>query len=375
MIKDKFKQNLQKLMNDSLKQNELYLAGNYWKYYEKNLVKQINNYNLSKFRSWEGGAGRGNIQSFGGGSEVKGRTYLRNFHPLDDIFNFIDDSFLIKKYNSLINILIPYIPFLKYFLMRTSELKTYYKNLRKNNIIEKYNLIKIIDKDLLDIEDSKFGLNDNEIVHINGKIYTNRFLNELLKINFVKKNTNFKSISSIIELGAGTGLLASSFLKLNRKIKYLIIDIPPTICFSDYYLSHIGFKVFNSLNLEKLGKNKKINLKKIFKNYHVICLPPWEVNRFEDFKFDLFINVASFQEMEKKQVFNYLSIFRKHLKKYIYICYNKEDKPKAITKNSFGVLNLSSVNQIENALLDEYKIIDKHPNLRDDHYDILFKKR
>jgi len=45
MIKDKFKQNLQKLMNDSLKQNELYLAGNYWKYYEKNLVKQINNYN------------------------------------------------------------------------------------------------------------------------------------------------------------------------------------------------------------------------------------------------------------------------------------------------------------------------------------------
>lgn len=43
-------------------------------------------------------------------------------------------------------------------------------------------------------------------------------------------------------------------------------------------------------------------------------------------KFDLFVNVASFQEMEKEQVYNYLSILEKHLRKYIFLCYVVKEK-------------------------------------------------
>ena len=109
------KEEIKKMMRDSFHQNELYTAGNYWKFYEKNILKQVKKNSLSRFRSWKGGSGVGNIQSFGGGSEIVPRSFGRNFHPIDDDFNFIDNSILVRKYNSLLNKLIKYLPFLKFF--------------------------------------------------------------------------------------------------------------------------------------------------------------------------------------------------------------------------------------------------------------------
>ena len=88
-----FKINLSKLIEESNSQTDLYKPGNYWKFYEKNILKQIRNNKLINFRSWKGGAGSGSIHSFGGGSEIKCRKFSRNFHPIDDDFEFLDDSF------------------------------------------------------------------------------------------------------------------------------------------------------------------------------------------------------------------------------------------------------------------------------------------
>ena len=162
-----------------------------------------------------------------------------------------------------------------------------------------------MDKELIEISDSKFGLENDDFTSINNKIYTNNFLNQLMFIYQIKKNTDFNSINYIMELGAGIGLLASAFLKL-KKVKYLIIDIPPTIFFSEYYLKNLGYKVFG---YEDLSRIDNLNFEKIFKDYDVICLPSWKINKMDNFKFDLFINIYSFQEMEKSQVLNYLSVF------------------------------------------------------------------
>ena len=70
------KEEIKKMMRDSFHQNELYTAGNYWKFYEKNILKQVKKNSLSRFRSWKGGSGVGNIQSFGGGSEIVPRKTL-----------------------------------------------------------------------------------------------------------------------------------------------------------------------------------------------------------------------------------------------------------------------------------------------------------
>ena len=55
------------MITDSFKQDKIFSAGNYWKKYEKKILKQIKENDLEEFRSWPGGAGVGNIQSFGGG--------------------------------------------------------------------------------------------------------------------------------------------------------------------------------------------------------------------------------------------------------------------------------------------------------------------
>ena len=327
---------LRKMMEESFKQDDLYTAGNYWKYYEKNIIKQIKNNSLTNFRSWKGGGGIGNIQSFGGGDERVGRSFMRNFHPFDNDFKFFDNSFIVKKYNSVINKLIPYFSFLKYFVIRVAEARLYHQNFFDELIFQKYNLIKRLDKELTEISDSNFGLEKNNFTLIDNKIYTSKFLDHLLFIYQIKKNTEFESINYILELGAGIGLLASAFLKLNKKIKYLIVDIPPTIFFSEYYLKNLGFKVFG---YEEISKINVLDIKKIFEDYDVICLPSWKLHHLNNFKFDLFINIYSFQEMEKKQAMNYLSVFKKNLKKYVYLENLIEGHKKATKKMNLEFYN------------------------------------
>lgn len=361
---------IKEMMKDSAKQDPLYTAGNYWKHYEKNILKQIDSNVLSQFRSWEGGSGVGNIQSFSGGSELKSRSFLKNFHPIDNAFNFIDDSILVRKYNSLINKIIPYVPFFKYFLIRIAEMKVLYKNIYESNVVERYNLIKSLDKRLIKISDSSFGLNDKEIVKIKGNVYTLNFLSQLRIVNHIEKNIKFESINFILELGAGFGLLASTFLKLNNKIKYFIIDIAPTIFFSEYFLSNIGYKVFG---YKEFTTSKEIDTKKIFEEYDVICLPCWGMSKLKDFNFDLFINIASIQEMEKEQALNYLSLLKKNPSKHIYLNNLVSGHAKATSDNSFGVKEPTTFDDVKNFLASDFKLITEDAD--ETNYQAIFEKK
>ena len=106
------------------------------------------------------------------------------------------------------------LPFFSYFALRSTEGRKYYFDQIRENQETLYELIFNLDKDLLEISDSAFG---NPIgFYKNNKFYTTSFLRRLIKISFIKKNTDFDKIKSGIELGAGRGLLASCFLKLKK---------------------------------------------------------------------------------------------------------------------------------------------------------------
>ncbi len=368
---DNLRNNIKEMMNTSFKQNKIYQAGNYWKYYEPKIYNQIKNNKLSKFRAWECGSGSGTISSFGGGDEFLYRKFERNFHPFDDVFSFIDNFFLIKKYNGFINKLVKIFPIFKFFLLRATEAKEYYWSMYRDFIEQKYYLIKKIDPDLTKISDSYFGLNEKKLVRVENKIYTNSFFDQLLHIHEIKKNTNFNSINSILELGAGIGLLASAFLKLKKNLKYLIIDIPPTLFFSEYYLKNIGYKVFG---YNEAVKTTKLDIKEIFQNHDVICLPTWKLEELNQFKFDLFINIASFQEMEKEQTQNYLKVLEKNFGKYIYSENLIKGHKKTNKENSFGVLNPTSFDDIDKILSGKFKIINKETT-KDLTHKILYEKK
>ena len=109
------KEIIKEMMSDAAKQSDLFVAGNFWKFYEKDLLRQIDKNELKKFRSWRGGSGTGTIHSFHGGELELSSHFGRHFHPYDSKFSFLDENFLVQKYNGLINKLVSKIPFLSYF--------------------------------------------------------------------------------------------------------------------------------------------------------------------------------------------------------------------------------------------------------------------
>ena len=174
----------------------------------------------------------------------------------------------------------------------------------------------------------------------------------------------------MIELGAGIGLLASCFLKLKKNIKYLIVDIPPTLFFSEYYLRNLGFKVFGYKDLKT---ETNANLNEIFNHFQVCCIPPWKLELLKDYKSDLFINVKSFQEMEKDQSINYINIFKNCIKKYIYLNNGIKGHAKAPKKGEFGVLNPTSKLDLENELTNMFQI--KYSKTEVNSYITIFEKK
>jgi len=360
---------IKEMMDDAKNQSNLYTSGNYWKYYEKNILKQIKKNDLTKFRSWPGGSGNGNIQSFGGGEKELHRHFKRNFHPFDSQYYKFDNNFFTKKYNSVINKLSGLLPFFSYFALRSVEGRRYYFDRIREGQDILYELIFNIDKNLLEISDSAFG---NPIgFYKNNKFYTSSFLRKLIEISFIKKNTDFDKIESVIELGAGFGLLASCFLKLKKNIKYLIVDIPPTLFFSEYYLRNLGFKVFGYKDLKT---ETNTNLNEIFNHFQVCCIPPWKLELLKDYKSDLFINVASLQEMEKDQSINYINIFKNCIKKYIYLNNTIKGNLSFLEiVSGAGVLNPTSKLDLENELTNMFQI--KYSKTEAHRYTTIFEKK
>ena len=274
------------------------------------------------------------------------------------------------KYNSLLNRLIIYLPFLKFFIIRISEASKYFRDIILEKLYLKRQLTKNLDESLHNIHDSEFGFDKKKITYIDGNVCSGQFFDALFKINFIKNNTEFKNIKSIVELGAGIGILASAFLKLNRTIKYLIIDIPPTIFFSEFYLRGLGYKVFG---YEDFQKQKNIDISKIFNEYEVICMPSWKIFELGNFEFNLFINIASIQEMEKEQAINYLSILSKNIKNYIYLENEIKGQPKAKKEGSYGVINPTTFIDIKDKLKSNFEITKQE--IENSVYKSIFKKK
>jgi len=365
---------LNQMMKDLHAQNKLYKPGNYWSFYEKNLVKQIKKKPLSQFRNWSGSSGIGNIQSLNGGAMHLAGKFGAYFHPFDEKFLHFDNNFFVKAYNWIINKLCKYFPFFSFFSFRATIGRQYFFNQVRNVQNFAYEKFHGLDKDLLtSVSDSNLG---NPFgFYKDKKFYTVSFLNELMKINYIKNNTNFNEINSIVEVGAGTGLLASVFLQLKKSLKYIIIEIPPALYITQSYLEALGYKT--------LGYKDVVNLKNLndvdLNNYQVICLPSWKIDLLKGSKFDLFINVESFQEMEPELVENYLKKISPQISKYIYLNNGKNGHALG-KKGEFGVLEQTNEDHYSNFLENDFKVKTKR-NLEsiygtsEGHFEIIFDKK
>ena len=103
------------------------------------------------------------------------------------------------------------------------------------------------------------------------------------------------------EIGGGYGKLAYFTLRDLKNYCYVGFDLPEIITLQAYYLS----KCFPS-KVNLFYGESEFN-KQSFKNFDLIFMPCFEIEKLEKESIDLFINKNSFGEMEEETVLNYLN--------------------------------------------------------------------
>ena len=292
---------IDELIKDEKKNNKsLYSSGPYWDYKNLRAILEIRKKGIQDFRGLTAGIGTSfsdnEVLDVRNEYNIKGRIVGKIFSlPL---LNIIFNSQL-KLTKSYIN---------SYLLNKSIV----YENDRNvHDLLKKYKFENT----------TEFGC-ISSFKYLNKK-YSCHYLEMADRISKLSKQFNFNDISSLFEIGGGFGanihFLITNFPNI-KKILYL--DVVPNIYVGTQYLRRFykdNIKDYSDLkNLDTISFSKNNELE-------ILCIPPWLIEKV-DANIDHFHNAASFVEMPKKIVENYVKFIRKFKTKEIsLISYDKFD--------------------------------------------------
>ena len=309
---------------------ELYSSGPYWNYKNSRAIIEIKKKGLEDFRGITSGIG----------------TSFADNLVLDIRNEFNIKGRIVGKIFSL--------PLLNtIFSEQMKTTKVYLDSFVKNQAILYQNSQNV--RNLI----SKFKFNNTtdfgciqSFKYLN-KNYSCHYLNMAYRINNLSKYFDFKNIKVYFEIGGGFGsnihFLITNFPNI-KKILYL--DIVPNIYVGTEYLRYYyKEKVKDYLelkNLDKISFSKNNELE-------IFCVPPWLIEKI-DTEIDHFHNAASFVEMPKKVISNYVKFIKKlNTKEISLISYSGFD-----LKTTFNPEELNSffddklTVSWKNSLIEEY---------------------
>ncbi len=295
---------LNRMIKDMREAPLFYRPTNYWQNYELRTIKYLKDNGLKNFRSY----GTDTLSTFSAGTSRSMPLDQRYKNLIDfkgirkssiraTIFKFYGKAFdrLGKKFD-IINLT-------KYFDNERNNLATFkdFKSwqYRYAKTMETVSGLNVLDS----IEDSSIG-NPYDLFQINGKRYTKTFLRYFEQMVYVNNRINLRNGNSVMEIGTGYGGNAEVYAKSFPHITYFNFDIPLQLYVSQQYLSTVfPGKVYT---YENFLANEKVTLGK----YQIFLLPTWALESISGINFELFINSASFQEMEPDIVKNYYELIK-----------------------------------------------------------------
>tara|TARA_B100000767_G_scaffold271945_1_gene298621 strand:+ start:178 stop:1182 length:1005 start_codon:yes stop_codon:yes gene_type:complete len=277
------------LLNDLIRDEKtinrsLYSSGPYWDYKNSRSILEIKKKGLSDFRGTSTGIGTSFtdniVLDIRNEFNTKGRI-------IGKIFSL---PILNKIFNGQLNLTQSYI---NNFI--ENQAIVYQNNKNIENLINKYKFTNTTEFGCIQIFE-KFG-----------KKYSTLYLQMADRIDKLSKSFNFKNTNSFFEIGGGFGanihFLITNFPNI-KKILYL--DVVPNIYVGTKYLEHhFGKKVKNYLELKNLNE---ISFKKN-DELEILCIPPWLIEKV-DAEIDHFHNAASFVEMPKMVIDNYIKFVK-----------------------------------------------------------------
>lgn len=119
----------------------------------------------------------------------------------------------------------------------------------------------------------------------------------------------------VLEIGAGYGGLTYHLSRIIRKAQYFIVDLPETLLFPAAYLTMTCPE--RSLYLYDPQDRGAVPLTG-FEGYDFVLLPNYALHHLNELRFQLAINVGSFQEMNCEQLAQYLDFLKPRLSGVLY---------------------------------------------------------
>ena len=199
--------------------------------------------------------------------------------------------------------------------------------------------------------DASLAGNPEYYFTVKGKNYTNNIFDYYLRYAYCCKFVNFNDIKVIVELGSGSCKLTEVVKKLHPHITFLNFDISPQLYVGERYLSTVfPDDVISYANNRDLKAIPELQPGKIY------CFGSWQFPLLENFKFDMFFNLTSFQEMEPYVVANYLKFVNGNAT-YVYLHSKMDGKEVAGKKGEFGVMEPTKLIHFQQGL-SKYDMLD-----------------
>jgi putative sugar O-methyltransferase len=159
---------------------------------------------------------------------------------------------------------------------------------------------------------------------IDGQEVSQDSLASLIEWNFINKAIKLDNISSVIEIGAGSGRTATCLLSINPRLKYVIVDIPPALFVSHEALSD-SFpekKIFTCPFFSDF-----LEIKKDYEEADIVFMMPSQMTLIPEKSIDLFLAIDCLHEMTHGHI-SYIFNQIDRLSKFFYMkCWNTTKVP------------------------------------------------
>lgn len=322
---------LLKLMNDDMKSSSSnYNPTNYWAYYEKVLMPELENKGLRDFRRRRG-------------------TVLRSFGATDLIEKPLVDLRSNRLFYNKVTKAIPgYDSIIKGASGFVSSVAAAIPGVRSSIVRKPYDFCKSLGEKLGAKPIESFSCSDignpEDRIEVDGRLYTNKMLYYYQRYAYAQQFIDFEKVNVLAELGSGSGKSIEVLKKLYPHLTFVLFDISPQLYVCEQWLKEIfPGDVVSYRECRKMTSLENLEKGKIY------VFGAWHFPLLKNYKLDLFWNCASFQEMEPDVVANYLS-FVNDSAKDVFLLEKMNGKETAEEAGTKGVLNPVTIEHYKQGL-------------------------
>lgn len=303
---------LNSLIQDEKKSNTaFYKPGKYWKKKSLKILSELKKHDIDNFRGVNNGVG----SSFTDSLIYDIRNELN--YPIKLFEPFLKMPFISSIFKRQLHITSSYIKkYLEYQnISFRSEKKVKY-------LLEKYSFT----------DTTKFGCARKFTYE--GEDYSTNYLEVAYRNDIIAKYINYNKIFSFFEIGGGFGSNVHFLLSNFKNIKKIIyLDIVPNIYVGTMYLKEFYGK--SVIDYTQIQNMKEITFSKN-NDLEIFCIPPWCIENL-NIEIDHFHNCASFVEMPKEIIKNYLKYLNKNkMKSFSLFSYSDYDPTTTFDPTEFN---------------------------------------